>query len=296
MAFFTTAYGTAENFLNPVPGSGQQITPGYGPLSSSMNINPYQQGMFSNQYVQPQTQWGAPASITGQPTSGTAYAGYDPSLPWYLQSSNISQFPFLPGYNQTTTPVTQPVYQQPVVSTDSGGDSSFPTTENVPEFQGWDALGNDLSNLFGGFSMDNMFNMNPGSIAGTIFGGPILGMLGGWLYDQYGNSVPPELTEVDPTTGETIYPSGSYVDSSGAVNWGDVSAFDPNYVDTGTYGYTTIDDIGVESPNYSSSDSSSDYGSSDSGGITDSGAGYGTFDAGGSDGDVGVSDWGGGFW
>ena len=279
MAFFTTSYGTAENFLNPVPGSGQQITPGYGPLSSSMNINPYQQGMFSNQYVQPQTQWGAPASITGQPTSGTAYAGYDPSLPWYLQSSNISQFPFLPGYNQPTTPVTQPVYQQPVVSTDSGGDSSFPTTENVPEFQGWDALGNQISGMFS--------NIDP---TATLLGlvNPFLGLAYG-AYNYFTNPVTgePLPVEVDPLTGETIYPSNSYVDSSGGINWGDVTAFDPNYVDTGTYGYTTIDDIGVESPNYSSSD----YSSSDFGGDT-SGESYSADDAGDA---AAESDFGGGY-
>jgi len=285
MAYFTTSPVFAESWLNPTVNTQQNTLPGYGPLSSSMNINPYQQqtGMFSNQYVQPQTQWGAPANITGQVTSGPSY--YNPTLPWYMQASNMAQYPFLPGYNQTTTPVTQPTYQQPTVAASSGGDDSFAPTPTYSEFQGWDALGNDLSNLFGGFSF------NPGAIAGTIFGGPLVGMLGGLAYDYFNPTTEQPLpVEVDPLTGETIYPSG-YTDSSGAINWGDVSTLDPNYVDTGTYGYTTIDDIGVEQPNYSSSDSSSS--SSDYGGYSGDDAGDAAAAAAGEEDSAGG--WGGGY-
>lgn len=287
MAYFTTSPVFAESWLNPTVNTQQNTMPGYGPLSSSMNINPYQQqtGMFSNQYVQPQTQWGAPANVTGQVTSGSTY--YNPTLPWYMQASNMAQYPFLPGYNQPTTTVTQPTYQQPTVATSSGGDNSFPTTGDVPEFQGWDALGNDLSNLFGSFSF------NPGAIAGTIFGGPVLGMLGGLAYDYFNPTAQQPLpVEVDPLTGETIYPSNSYVDSSGGINWGDVSTLDPNYVDVGTYGYTTIDDIGVESPNYSSSDSSS-FGDDSSGGYSGDDAGDAAAAAAGEEDSAGG--WGGGY-
>jgi len=284
MAYFTTSPVFAESWLNPTVNTQQNTMPGYGPLSSSMNINPYQQqtGMFSNQYVQPQTQWGAPANVTGQVTSGSTY--YNPTLPWYMQASNMAQYPFLPGYNQPTTTVTQPTYQQPTVATSSGGDNSFPTTGDVPEFQGWDALGNQISGMFS--------NIDPTTaLLGLV--NPFLGLAYG-AYNYFTNPVTgePLPVEVDPLTGETIYPSNSYVDSSGGINWGDVSTLDPNYVDTGTYGYTTIDDIGVESPNYSSSDSSSssDY---SSGGYSGDDAGDAAAAAAGEEDSAGG--WGGGY-
>jgi len=132
MAFFTTSPVFAENWLNPSV-TGQKTTlPGAGMLSSSPNLNPFQQNPYQmwNQQgqVQQQTNWGAPTTQVGtaQNPFMNQLSGYNPYQPWY---SGLYQQPIQP------TQQTQVQPQQVTYSSGDGGDSGFPDA-TMPTGQG----------------------------------------------------------------------------------------------------------------------------------------------------------------
>jgi len=300
MGFFTNDWNLANAYNSPSVGRTQAFKPGAGSLSSSMNLNPYQQfGQMPNQYSQPQTNWGAPNAVTGfNPQQGyTNQEGfnqnfigqYNPLVPWWQQGQ--MQVPSYPTQPQVQP---QPQLQQPT----DGGDSDWqeptgPVSEFDPSAWNLDWLGDS-------------FNTN--SMIGSQLGGMILGvpgmLLGGYLGSQYGD---------DTNTGTGMFGGlGDWVNSlfdNTPTNLNQQAATGNDYwdnytesvepagtTDVGPYSYDTYEgigvggsDVGVESPSSSSSDN--DYGSSSSGwGSNDSsGESYSADDAGDA---AAMSDWG----
>jgi len=288
MGFFTNNWQLADSFNNPSVGRTQAFMPGAGSMSSTQNLNPFQQqpgfGAYPQQ-VQSQVNWGAPTQGTSfNPQQGYSnqdsfnqnFLGqYNPNVPWWQQGQMNTQ-PYQPQLQQQ-----QPL-QQPIQSSDGGSDyvDNTPVSEFDPAAFGdidWTSIGLGLINpvLGLGYSLYNNQDQSQGN--------GMFGDLGQWWDDLVGN------TSTDLNVQAAT--NNDYWD-----NYSESVAPDTT-TNVGPYNYDTYSgigvggsDVGVETPS-SSSDSSNDYGSSDSGwGSNDSsGSSYSADDAGDA---AAASDWG----